>query len=66
MDAVAEETEEEVSLSILAWQSPKTKRRSRQGVTLFNQDVLDAMPTDDLICITLAGCQSLTVHLVRQ
>ena len=65
VDPVAEETEEEESLRIPAWQNPNTKRRARQAVALLDTDVLDAMPTDDLIWITLAGCQSLTARLVR-
>ena len=65
VDAVAEETEEEELLSIPAWQSPKIKRRARQVVALLNQDVLDAMPPDNLIWIMHAGFQSLMSPRVR-
>ena len=51
VDAIAEETEEEEeeTISIPPWQNQNTKRRARQVVPLLNQDVLDAMPTDNLI-----------------
>ena len=35
VDPVAEETEEEESLRIPAWQNPNTKRRARQAVALL-------------------------------
>ena len=56
VDPLAEETEEQKSLRIPAWQNPNTKRGARQAVALLDTDVLHAMPTDDLIWITLAGC----------
>ena len=59
MDALAEHEEEEESSSIPTWQNPNIKRRARQVVALLNQDVLDAMPTDDLIWIKQAVFQSL-------
>ena len=59
MDALAEHEEEEESSSIPAWQNPNTKRSARHVVALRNQDVLDAMPTDDLIWIKQAVFQSL-------
>ena len=67
VDAVAEETEEEEeeTISIPAWQNPNTKRRARQVVALLNQDVLDAMPTDNLIWIMQAGFQSLMSRRVH-
>jgi hypothetical protein len=65
VDAVAEETEEEEPISIPAWQNPNTKRRARQVFALLNQDVLDAMPTDNLIWIMQAGFQSLMSRRVH-
>ena len=68
VDAVAEETEEEEeeeTISIPAWQNPNIKRRARQVVALINQDVLDAMPTENLIWIMQAGFQSLLSRRVH-
>ena len=67
VDAVAEETEEEdkETISIPAWQNPNTKRPARQVVALLNLDVLDAMPTDNLIWIMQAGFQSLMSRRVH-
>ena len=69
VDAIAEETEEEEeeddTISIQAWQNPNTKRRARQVVALINQDVLDAMPTDNLIWIMQPGFQSLMSRRVH-
>ena len=67
VDAIAEETEEEEeeTISIPAWQNPNTKRRASQVVALLNQDVLDAMPTDNLIWIMQAGFQSLMSRRVH-
>ena len=68
VDAIAEETEdeeEEETISIPAWQNPNIKRRARQVVALLNQDVLDAMPTDNLIWIMQAGFQSLMTRRVH-
>ena len=68
VDAIAgetEEEEEEETISIPAWQNPNTKRRARQVVALLNQDVVDAMPTDNLIWIMQAGFQSLMSRRVR-
>ena len=62
VDAIAEESEEEEdeeTISIPVWQIPNNKRRARQVVALLNQDVLDAMPTDNRIWIMQAGFQSL-------
>ena len=53
------EEEEEETICIQPWQNRNTKRRARQVVALLNQDVLDAMPTDNLIWIMQAGFQSL-------
>ena len=65
VDTVAEETEEEESVRIPAWQNPNTKRCARQAVALLNQVVLDAMPTDNLTWIMQAGFQSLMLRCVR-
>ena len=67
VDAVAEETEEEdeETISIPPWQNPNTKRRARQVVALLNQDVLDAMQTDNLIWIMQGGFQSLMSRRVH-
>ena len=67
VDAVAEETEEEEeeTISIPAWQNPNTKRRARQVVALLHQDVIDAMPTDNLIWIMQAVFQSLMSRRVH-
>ena len=70
VDAVAEETEEEedgeeAARSLPAWQNPNNKRRARQVVALIDQDVLDAMSTDNLIWIMQAGFQSLMSRRVR-
>ena len=67
VEAIAEETEEEEeTISIQPWQNPNTKRRARQVVALLNQDVLDAMPTDNLIWIMQAGFHSLTARRAHQ
>ena len=66
VDAVAEETEEEEeTISIPAWQNPNTKRRARQVAALLNQDVIDAIPTENLIWIMQAGFQSLMSRRVH-
>ena len=67
-DAVAEEKEEEEdseARTLPAWHQAHNRRRARHVVALFNQDVLDAMPTDNLIWIMQAGFQSLTARRVH-
>ena len=65
MDALADHEEQEETIGIPAWQNLNIKRRARQVVALLNQDVLDAMPTDNLIWIMQAGFQSLMSRRVR-
>ncbi len=65
MDGLADHEEQEETINLPAWQNPNTKRRARQVVALLNQDVLDPMPTDNLIWIMQAGFQSLMSHRVR-
>ena len=64
VDAVAEETEEEDSeaRTLPAWHQAHNRRRARQVIVLLDQNVLDAMSTDDLIWIMQAGFQSLTAR----
>jgi len=64
VDAVAEESEEEDSdvQSLPAWHFAHNRRRARQVIALLDQDVLDAMPTDNLIWMMQAGFQSLTAR----
>ena len=61
VDAVAEETEEEDSevRTLPAWHQAHNRRRARQVIALLDQDVLDAMPTENLIWLMQAGFQSL-------
>ena len=62
VDAVAEETEEEEdseARTLPAWHQAHNRRRARQLLALINQDVLDAMPTDNLIWIMQAGFHNL-------
>ena len=67
VDAVSEDDEEEMaeSRSMPGWQNPRTKRRARQVLDLLDQEVLDAMSTDNLIWIMQAGFQSLVTRRVR-
>ncbi len=68
VDAVAEETEEEEdseARTLPAWHQAHNRRCARQVIALLNQDVLDAMPTDNLIWIMQAGSQSLTARRVN-
>ena len=67
VDAVAEDEEEEMAeaSSMPGWQNPRTKRRARQVLDLLDQEVLDAMSTDNLIWIMQAGFQSLVSRRVR-
>ena len=67
VDAVAEDEEEEMTeaRSMPGWQNPRTKRRARQVLDLLDQEVLDAMSTDNLIWIMQAGFQSLVARRVR-
>ena len=67
VDAVAEDEEEEMTeaRSMPGWQNPRTKRRARQVLDLLDQEVLDAMSTDNLIWIMQAGFQSLMSRRVR-
>ena len=64
VDAVAEESEEEDSevRTLPAWHVAHNRRRARQVIALLDQDVLDAIPTDNLIWIMQAGFQSLTAR----
>ena len=66
VDAVAEETEEEDEDSevrrLPAWHFAHNRRRARQVIALLDQDVLDAMPPDNLIWLMQAGFQSLTAR----
>jgi len=64
VDAVAEESEEEDSdvRTLPAWHLAHNRRRARQVIALLDQDVLDAMPTDNLIWMMQAGFQSLTAR----
>ena len=64
VDAVAEESEEEDSevRTLPAWHLAHNRRRARQVVALLDQDVLDAMPTDNLIWMMQAGFQSLAAR----
>ena len=64
VDAVAEESEEEDSevRTLPAWHVAHNRRRARQVIALLDQDVLDAIPTDNLIWIMQAGFQSLTTR----
>ena len=64
MDAIAEETEEEDSevRTLPAWNLAHNRRLARQVIALLDQDVLDAMSTDNLIWIIQAGFQSLTAR----
>ena len=67
VDALAEDEEEEMAeaRSMHGWQNPRTKRRARQVLDLLDQEVLDAMSTDNLIWIMQAGFQSLVARRVR-
>ena len=67
VDAVAEETEEEDSevRTLPAWHQAHNRRRARQVIALLDQNVLDAMPTDNLIWIMQAGFQSLMARRVH-
>jgi len=68
VDAVAEETEEEEDSEVRtlpAWHHAHNRRRARQVIALINQDVLDAMPTDNLLWIMQAGFQSLMTRRVH-
>ena len=65
MGAVAEESEDEDSevRTLPAWHLAHNRRRARQVVALLDQDVLDAMPTDNLIWMIQAGFQSLAARI---
>ena len=70
VDAVAEKTEEEEEeesevRTLPAWHQAHNRRRARQVIALINQDVLDAMPTDNLLWIMQAGFQSLMTRRVH-
>jgi hypothetical protein len=64
VDAIAEESEEEDAevRTLPAWHLAHNRRRARQVVALLDQDVLDAMPTDNLIWMMQAGFQSLAAR----
>ena len=64
VDAIAEESEEEDAevRTLPAWHLAHNRRRARQVIALLDQDVLDAMPTDNLIWMMQAGFQSLTAR----
>ena len=64
VDALSEEDEEEEeeTRSIMREQNAQ---RARKVIALLDQDVLDAMSTDDLIWITQAGFQSLMSRRVH-
>ena len=64
MDAIAEESEEEDAdvRTLPAWHLAHNRRRARQVVALLDQNVLNAMPTDELIWMMQAGFQSLTAR----
>ncbi len=64
VDAIAEETEEEDAdvRSLPAWPLAHNRLRARQVIALLDQDVLDAMPTDNLIWMMQAGFQSLAAR----
>ena len=67
VDAVAEDEEEEMAeaRSMHGWQNQRTKRRARHVLDLLDQEVLDAMSTDNLIWIMHVGFQSLVARRVR-
>ena len=67
VDAIAEESEEEDSevRTVPAWHLAHNRRRARQVIALLDQDVLDAMPTDNLIWMMQAGFKSLTARRAR-
>jgi len=64
VDAIAEESEEEDAdvRTLPAWHLAHNRRRARQVIALLDQNVLDAMPTDNLIWMMQAGFQSLTAR----
>ncbi len=70
MDAIAEETEEEEEDAELrtlpAWHLTHNRRRARLVIAFLHQDVLNVMPTDDLIWMMQAGFQSLTARRAHQ
>ncbi len=61
VDAIAEESEEEDAdvRTLPAWHLTHNRRRARQVIALLDQNVIDAMPTDDLIWMMQPGFQSL-------
>ncbi len=66
VNAVAEETEEEEGEGCLpAWHQAHNRGRERQVIALIDQDVLDAMSTDNVISIMQAGFQSLMARRVH-
>jgi len=54
--------EGEESLKIPAWHPTNNRRRARLVIALLDLDLLDVMPTDNLIWMMQSGFQSLTAR----